>query len=188
MTSTRPRTPLGPRLHLRPYLQVGSAPISRRTWIIYMALRFMERSSFSRGDRRHVAIGSDRSQPVAERLFFGCAQYAVGSKKVRFPALLNEIFEMSGVNMIRPNHGGEAIESPSPPELKGNWIKIRVKHTPPCFYQIVDSLFDSHVDPFNQECSVTDLGKHPHPPVAAYLLQPHRPQSTYRLFPPTRPQ
>ena len=109
-----------------------------------MALRFMERSSFSRGDRRHVAIGSDRSQPVAERLFFGCAQYAVGSKKVRFPALLNEIFEMSGVNMIRPKQGGEGGESPSPPELKGNWIKIRVQHTPVCFYQIDHSLFDRH--------------------------------------------
>ena len=120
----------------------------------------MERYSFSHGDRRHVAIGPDRSQPVAERLFFGCAQYAVGSKKVRFPALLNEIFEMSGVNMILPNHGGEAIESPSPPELKGNWIKIRVKHTPPCFYQIVDSLFDSHVDPLPKSVRGADRGKH----------------------------
>ena len=70
----------------------------------------------SQGDRLHVAIGFDRFQPfVAGHLFFGCAQYAAGSKKVRFPALSNEIFEMSGVNMIRPNHGGEAIESPSPP-------------------------------------------------------------------------
>jgi hypothetical protein len=49
---------------------------------------------------------------VAGHLFLGCAQYAAGSKKVRFPALSNEIFEVSGVNMIRPNHGGEAIESP----------------------------------------------------------------------------
>jgi len=81
---------------------------------------------------------------VAGHLFFGGAQYAAGSNKVLFPALSNEIFEVSGVNMIRPTHGGEAIESPSPPALKGNWIKIRVKHTPACFYQIVDSLFDSH--------------------------------------------
>ena len=34
MTSTRPRTPLGPRPQLRLYPQVGSAPISRRTRII----------------------------------------------------------------------------------------------------------------------------------------------------------
>jgi hypothetical protein len=58
--------------------------------------------------------------------------------------LLNQIFEVPGVHMIRPNHSGEAIESTSPPAQKGNWIKIRVKHTPACFYQIVDSLFDSH--------------------------------------------
>ena len=71
---------------------------------------------------------------VAGHLFFGCAQYAAGGKEVLFPALSNEIFEMSRVNMIRPNHGGEAIESLSPPALKGNRIKIRVKHTPACFY------------------------------------------------------
>jgi hypothetical protein len=77
-------------------------------------------------------------------LFFGCAQYAAGSNKARFPALSNEILEVSGVNMIRPNQGGEAIESPSPPALKGNWIKIRVKHTPACFYQFVDSPVGGH--------------------------------------------
>jgi hypothetical protein len=99
---------------------------------------------FSQGDRRHFAIGFDRSQPVAGRLLFGRAQYAAGSKKVRFPALSNEICEMSEVNMFRPKHGCEAIESSSPPALKGNWIKIRVKHTPACFYQIVDSPVDSH--------------------------------------------
>jgi hypothetical protein len=60
----------------------------------------------------HFAIGFDRSQAVAGPPVLGCDQYAAGSKKVRFPALSNEIFEMSGVNMIRPNHGGEAIESP----------------------------------------------------------------------------
>jgi hypothetical protein len=92
----------------------------------------------------HVAIGCAPSQPVTSLLFFGCAQYAAGSKKVCLPALSNEIFEVSGVHMIRPNQGGEAIESPSPPALKGNWIKTRVKHSPACFYQIVDSLFDSH--------------------------------------------
>jgi hypothetical protein len=92
----------------------------------------------------NVASGS---RPVAGRLFFGCAQYAAGRKNVRFLSLSNEIFEMSGVNMIRPNQGGEAIESPSPPALKGNWIKIRVKHTPACFYQIVDSPADSHCCP-----------------------------------------
>jgi hypothetical protein len=83
-------------------------------------------------------------QPVVSHLLLGCAQYACGSKKVRFPALSNEIFEMAGVSMLRPNQDGEAIESTSPPALKGNWIKIRVKHTPACFYQIVDSLFDRH--------------------------------------------
>jgi hypothetical protein len=81
---------------------------------------------------------------VAGHLFFGRAQYAAGSNKVRFPALSNEILEMSGVNMIRPNEGCEAIESPPPPALKGNWINIRVKHTPACFYQFVDSPVDSH--------------------------------------------
>ena len=109
--------------------------------IIYMALRFMEPPIFSvRGTDVTLPLAlAGSSLFVAGHLFFGCAQYAAGSKKVRFPALSNEIFEMSGVNMIRPNHGGEAIESPSPPALKGNWIKIRVKHTPACFYQIVDS-------------------------------------------------
>ena len=34
ITSTRPRTPLGPRPQLRLDPQVGSAPISRRTRII----------------------------------------------------------------------------------------------------------------------------------------------------------
>ena len=99
-----------------------------------MALRFMERSSFSHGDTRHVAIGFDRSQPVAGILFFGCAQYAACSKKVRFPALSNQLFEMFGVNMIRPKHGGEAIESASPPVMKRDRVKVRVNHTPACFY------------------------------------------------------
>jgi hypothetical protein len=106
----------------------------------------MEPPIFSvRGTGATAPLGlAGSSVSAAGHLFFGCAQYAAGKKKVRFPFLSNETFEMSGVNMIRPNHGGEAIESPSPPALKGNWIKIRVKHTPACFYQIVDPVFDSH--------------------------------------------
>jgi hypothetical protein len=99
-----------------------------------MALRFMERPFFSHGDRRHGAISFDLSQPVAGLLFFGCAQYAARGKKVRFPALSNEILKISGVNMIRSEHGVEAIESPSPPVMKRDRIKIGVKHTPACFY------------------------------------------------------
>ena len=59
---------------------------------------------------------------------------SAGSKKVRFPALSNQPFEMFGVNMIRPKHGGEAIESASPPVMKRDRIKVRVNHTPACFY------------------------------------------------------
>jgi hypothetical protein len=112
-----------------------------------MAVRFMEVpiSSVRRTpDFRLPLALAGSSLFVAGHLFFGCAQYAARSKKVCLPALSNEIFEVSGVHMIRPNQGGEAIESPSPPALKGNWIKTRVKHTPPCFYQIVDSPVDSH--------------------------------------------
>ena len=96
----------------------------------------------SRGQTLPLALTGHRL--LQDRLFFGCDQYAAGSEKVRFPALSSEIFEMSGANMIRPKHGGEAIEGASPPELKGNWIKIRVKHTTVCFYQIDHSLFDRH--------------------------------------------
>jgi hypothetical protein len=102
--------------------------------IIYMALRFM-------GSPLHWVW---RFQAVARHLYFGCAQYAAGNEKVRFPFLSNETFELSGVHMIRPNRSGEALESPSPPALKGNLIKIRVNHTPTCFYQIVDSPLDGH--------------------------------------------
>jgi hypothetical protein len=105
----------------------------------------MEPPTFSVGGTgRSFAIGFDRSQPVEGLLFFGCAQYAAGNKNVRFPFLSNETLEMSDVHMIRPNRGGEAIESPPPPAPKGNWIKIRVNYTPTCFYQIVDLLFDGH--------------------------------------------
>ncbi len=166
-----------------------SAISDRATNYLYGSPIYGASDFFSQGDRRHVAIGFDRSQSVRCRpsvlwLRSVCRRH----KKVRLPALSNEFFEMSGVNMIRPTHGGEAIESPSPPALKGNWIKIRVKHNPACFDQIVDSPVTAIADPFNQECSVADLGKHPHPPVAADSHQPHRPQSIYRFFPPIRPQ
>jgi hypothetical protein len=96
----------------------------------------------SRGQTLPLALTGHRL--LQDRLFVGCDQYAAGGKKVRFPALSSEILEMSGANMIRPKHGGEAIESASPPELKGNWIKIGVKHTTVYFYQIDHSLFDRH--------------------------------------------
>ena len=109
----------------------------------------MESPIFSvRGEDFRLPLAlAGSSSSYAGHLFFGCAQYAAGSKKVCLPAFSNEIFEMSGVNMIRPNQGGEAIEGPSPPALKGNWIKIRVKHTPACFYQIVDWLPNGHCCP-----------------------------------------
>src|SRR5271157_4321535 len=112
-----------------------------------MTLRFMKPLIFSvRGTdvTLTLALTGPSLFVAAGGLLLGCAQYAAGSKKVRFPAVSNEIFEVFGVHMIRPNHGGEAIESLSPPALKGNWIKIRVKHTPACFYQFFDSPVDSH--------------------------------------------
>jgi hypothetical protein len=81
---------------------------------------------------------------VAQRLLFGRAQYTAGSKKVRFAALSNEIFKMSGVNMVRPNHGSEAIESLSPPVLKGNRIKISAKWVPARSNHIIDSPLGGH--------------------------------------------
>jgi hypothetical protein len=40
---------------------------------------------------------------IAGHLFFGCAQYAAGSKKVSLSALSNEIFEVSGLHdPVRP--------------------------------------------------------------------------------------
>ncbi len=63
-----------------------------------MALRCMAPPIFSvRGIGRPFAIGFERYQPVTGHLFFGRAQYASGSKKVRFPALSNEILELSSV-------------------------------------------------------------------------------------------
>jgi hypothetical protein len=109
-----------------------------------MALRFTVLPSFqSRG--LDVTLPSALTGPslfVAGHLFLGCAQYAAGSKKVSLPALSDETFEMSGVHVIRTNHVGEAIESLSPPTLKGDRIEIRLKHPPARFYQIVDSFFD----------------------------------------------
>lgn len=81
---------------------------------------------------------------VAGHLFFGCAQYAAGNKKVRFPFLSNKTFKISHVDMIRPNHGGEAIESPEPPLMESDGVEVGVKDTPPRFYQIVDSRVDGH--------------------------------------------
>jgi hypothetical protein len=81
---------------------------------------------------------------VAGHLFFYCTQYAAGSKEVCFPALPNEILELSGLHMIRANHCSEAIESLSPPVVKGDRIKVGVKHNPAGFYQIVDCPLDGH--------------------------------------------
>src|SRR5437763_1891243 len=117
-----------------------------------MALRFYGASDFppwqgrNNFNRSPLALAGS-SLFVVGHLFLGCAQYAAGSKKVRFPALSNEIFEMSDVNMIRPTQSSEEIESPSPPALKSDRIKIRVKDPPARFYQIVDSLFGRHFRP-----------------------------------------
>jgi hypothetical protein len=125
-----------------------SAISDRATNYLYGSPIYGASDVFSQGDRPFTApLALTGHRLLQDRLFFGCDQYAAGSKKVRFPALSNEIFEMSGVNMIRPNQGGEAIESPSPPALKGDRIKIRVKDPPARFYQIVDSLFGRHFRP-----------------------------------------
>jgi hypothetical protein len=137
-------------IHLVSPAQFSSGRISatsgRATNYLYGSPIYGASDFFSQGDtdRSRLPLALTGHRLLQDRLFFGCDQYAAGGKKVRFPALSNEIFEMSGVNMIRPEHGVEAIESASPPELKGIRIKIRLKHTPACFYQIVDSLFDRH--------------------------------------------
>ncbi len=110
-----------------------------------LTIRGPPRSPRSRPrDRRQAFIASDRIKLVDGVPLLDPTAYAAGGKKIRFLALLDEIGEMSCVHMIRANHCGEALESPSPPALKGNGIKIRFKHAPARFYHLDDSLLDRH--------------------------------------------
>ena len=99
----------------------------------------------------HVAIGFDRSPAAATAPVLRAAiSMPPAARRLVFPALSTEFLEMSCVNMIQPNVRGKAIESASPPELKGSWIKSDSEHPPAFSYQIVDSLFDSSIaDPLS---------------------------------------